>query len=111
MARQTSEVWFLSKKNLLILLEENEEFLEKYLSVQADFSKALNFKIKLLSLSSAEERLMYFLKKKGTYTYDSVSSFAETLYLSREALSRLISKLVKEKKILKNGKTISLPKR
>ena len=110
-AKASSEVWFLNRKNLLIILEENSKFLEHYLSFQANFSKTLNFKIKLLSLSSAEERLMYFLKAKGSYTYKTISSLAESLYLSREALSRLISKLVKQNKILKNGKTISLPKR
>lgn len=108
-AKVISEVWFINKENLLILLENNKYFLEKYLSVQADFSKTLNFKIKLLSLTSAEERLMYFLKKNRHYAYSSISAFAEKLYLSRETLSRLISKLVKNGKILKNGKTLDLP--
>ena len=84
--------------------------MENYLSLQADFSKTLNFKIKLLSLSSAEERLIYFLKEKQPYRYQSITSLANELYLSRETLSRLVSKMEKEGLILKNGKTLSLPR-
>jgi len=105
-----SEVWLINKDNLLILLENNKSFLETYLSLQADFSKTLNFKIKLLSLSSAEERLIYFLKEKQPYRYQSITSLANELYLSRETLSRLVSKMEKEGLILKNGKTLSLPR-
>lgn len=105
-----SEVWMINKDNLLILLENNKSFLETYLSLQADFSKTLNFKIKLLSLSSAEERLIYFLKEKQPYRYQSITSLANELYLSRETLSRLVSKMEKEGLILKNGKTLSLPR-
>ena len=105
-----SEVWMINKDNLLILLENNKSFLENYLSLQADFSKTLNFKIKLLSLSSAEERLIYFLKEKQPYRYQSITSLANELYLSRETLSRLVSKMEKEGLILKNGKTLSLPR-
>ncbi len=105
-----SEVWMINKDNLLILLENNKSFLETYLSLQADFSKTLNFKIKLLSLSSAEERLIYFLKERQPYKYQTITSLANELYLSRETLSRLVSKMKKEGLILKNGKTISLPR-
>jgi len=105
-----SEVWMINKDNLLILLENNKSFLETYLSLQADFSKTLNFKIKLLSLSSAEERLIYFLKEKQPYRYQSITSLANELYLSRETLSRLVSKMEKEGLILKNGKILSLPR-
>ena len=105
-----SEVWLINKDNLLILLENNKSFLETYLSLQADFSKTLNFKIKLLSLSSAEERLIYFLKERQPYKYQSITSLANELYLSRETLSRLVNKMDKEGLILKNGKTISLPR-
>ena len=105
-----SEVWLINKDNLLILLENNKSFLETYLSLQADFSKTLNFKIKLLSLSSAEERLIYFLKERQPYKYQSITSLANELYLSRETLSRLVNKMDKEGLILKNGKTLSLPR-
>lgn len=104
-----SEIWFLSKENLLKILKNDEEFLVLYLTQQSDFSKTLNFKIKLLTISSAEDRLLYYLTfNKNKTAYKSITKLADELYLSRESLSRTIAKLVNVRKIKKIGKTLEL---
>ena len=72
-------------------------------------SKNLNFKIKLLTISGAEDRLTYYLTfNKGKITYKSITKLANELYLTRESLSRTITKMVKEKKITQIRKTLKL---
>ena len=109
-ASSDGELILISKENLLKILQSNLSFLEAYLSSQAEFSKRLNNTIKLLSLSSAEERLLYYLKQNNPLKIKSISSLSESLYLSREATSRLVSKMVKEGKINRNGNMLYLPK-
>ncbi|MBQ6920575.1 MAG: Crp/Fnr family transcriptional regulator [Bacilli bacterium] len=108
-AQKESEIWFISKDNLLKLLKLDETFLLEYLTQQSDFSKTLNLKIKLLTISMAEDRLEYYLTfNKNKLTYESITKLANELYLSRESLSRTITKLVKNRKIKKIGKTLEL---
>ena len=91
------------------LLKQDNELLVLYLTQQSDFSKNLNFKIKLLTISSAEDRLTYYLTfNKGKITYKSITKLANELYLTRESLSRTITKMVKEKKITQINKTLKL---
>ena len=108
-AQKDSEIWFLSKDNLLKILKNDEEFLVLYLTQQSDFSKNLNLKIKLLTISGAEDRLLYYLTfNKNRISYKSITKLADELYLTRESLSRTIAKLSKNKKIKKTGKTLEL---
>ena len=108
-SQNQSEIWFISRENLLKLLKQDNELLVLYLTQQSDFSKSLNFKIKLLTISSAEDRLTYYLTfNKGKITYKSITKLANELYLTRESLSRTITKMVKEKKITQISKTLKL---
>ena len=109
-AKKDTEILLYSKAAFMRILQKNKEFLEAYLSIQANFAKGLNGKIKLLSIPAADERLYYFLANQKRVTFKSISSLAATLFLTREALSRTISKLVKEGKIIRNGNMIELPK-
>lgn len=109
-ASSDGELILISKENSLKILQSNLSFLEAYLSSQAEFSKRLNNTIKLLSLSSAEERLLYYLKQNNPLKIKTISSLSESLYLSREATSRLMSKMIKEGKINRNGNILYLPK-
>ena len=108
-AKTDAEIFLINKQNLIKILQNNTCFLQEYLSKQADFSKSLNSQIKLLSFDSAEEKLLYYLKDKQVVEFTSISSLAKTLFLTRETLSRLISKLVKEKRIIRKGNIIELP--
>ena len=69
-AEKDSEIYFVSKESLTEILKNDDEFLVEYLSEQSDFSKTLNFKIKLLTIQSAEDRVQYYLTfNKGLIIY------------------------------------------
>ena len=108
-AKKPSKVGLIYKKTLMSLLKTNDDFLLEYLLYQSDMGKDLNSKIKLLSLDNAEERFFYYAHtQNNVITYSSITKLATTLSLQRETLSRLISKLVKEKKIVKDKHTIKI---
>lgn len=108
-AKLSSTVVIIRKEVLLSLLQSNKEFLLKYLEIQSNFSKTLNMRIKMLSFSKAEDRLLYLLNvNNGTYKIQSVTSLASYLNLSREATSRLLSKLKRENIISLNKNIITI---
>jgi len=95
-AIEDCEIYLLSKDQLLSLMTNNKEFLLMFLEIQSDFSKQLNLNIKLLTFKSAEEKVMYFLDlNHGIIKIKTISSLANTLFLSRESLSRTLHKLQK----------------
>ncbi|MBQ0008959.1 MAG: Crp/Fnr family transcriptional regulator [Firmicutes bacterium] len=96
-ATKDSTIVIIKRENLILLLQSNKEFMIAYLNTQSNFSKKLNSTIKLLSYSSAEERLRFYLfNNNGKIQYKSVSELASILHLQRETLSRLLTKLEKE---------------
>lgn len=98
----------INEDDFTYLLMNNEAFLKEYLRIESDFTKSLNERIKLLSFDDAEERFFYFLFiNNNKIEFKSISSLATTLSLARETLSRLISKLVRENKIIKSKHNIS----
>lgn len=108
-ATDTSLV-LIKKEALLTILQNNKNFLMQYLQINADFSKHLNHQIKLLSFLNAEDRFLYYLQERHRVKFKSVTELAKTLFLTRETLSRLITKLVKEGKIVRQGNIIELLK-
>lgn len=95
-----STLAFITRQYLLNLLRQNEAFLKAYLQVQSDFGKRLNANIKLLSFSSAEERFLYYLfLHDNRLNFSNVTRLAKDVFMKRETLSRLLSKLEKENKI------------
>ena len=112
LAKKPAKVVLIYEKQLISILKSNNEFLLKYLQLQSDMGKELNGKIKLLSLDGAEERFFYYLhSQNGVIYYSSINKLAVTLSLQRETLSRLISKLIKERKIIKDNHTIRILKK
>ena len=103
-ASKDSKIALINKLDLIKLLRNNEKFLLEFLALEAEFGKSLNSRIKLLALDNAEERLIYYLTiNNKIIKYDSITSLASSLNLSRETLSRLISRLVKNR-IIEKGK-------
>ena len=101
---------YINKENLLIILRNNNAFLNAYLTKLANDSKELNSKVKLLSLDSAKDRLMYYLDiNNNEIKFNTITSLARELNIQRETLSRLISKLVKDKVIIYKDNTIKRP--
>lgn len=95
-----ARIAFINRQSLLNLLRQNEAFLTSYLQVQSDFGKRLNATIKLLSFTNAEERFLYYLfLHDNRVTFSNVTALAKEVFLKRETVSRLLSKLVAENKI------------
>lgn len=108
-ALEKSHVVLLNEKELLNILQNNQDFLLRYLHIQADYVKRLNLNLKLLSYDSARERFLYYLEyHDGLIIYKTITSLAKELFISRERLSRLISELCKEKMIIKEKQLIKL---
>lgn len=108
-ANKDTTLYLFNKKTLIYLLQNNIEFLLEYLKIQGDFGKELNDEIKLLSLNNVEDRLLFYINKnKGIIKYKNITSLSKTLLVSREALSRTITKLVNNKIIIKDKKTIKV---
>lgn len=96
-AYKDSKIFLITKDQMINLLKDNQEFLETYLANQAENGKALNLKIKLLTFNNIEDRFLYYLQiNKFKLRFKSITDLAKTLFVSREALSRLIHRLEKE---------------
>lgn len=103
------EVYLINKDNLRKILMNNEAFLNEYLAIQSNFARSLNTKIKLLSFTSAKERFLYYLFVNNNHiNFKNVTTLSQSLYLTREVTSRLISKLVDEEIIKRNKNEIIL---
>ena len=108
-ATNDSVINYLKKADLVQILQQNTAFLLEFLKYQSDMGKELNSQIKLLNISSAEERLYYFAHlNDDQIRYKSITSLAALLSIQRETLSRLISRLIKESKIIRKNKTIKI---
>ncbi len=104
-----SKVALIKKPQLLSFLSNNEAFMVEYLKRQSDFGKRANSMLKLLSLSDAEERFIYYLKlNKNVIFVKNVTDLAAKLFFSRETVSRLITKLSKKNIIVRKGHLIKL---
>ena len=104
-----STIGFLKENDLLDILKSNRDFLVLYLQKQAEFGKQLNARIKLLSMQSAEERLLfYFHLNNNVIRFTSITALASTLGLQRETLSRIVNRYKKENKIIYNNHQLKL---
>lgn len=100
-ALEDTSILLINKDELLNLFKSNEYFLKEFLKAEGDFTIKLNTKIKLLSFNKIEDKLNYYLfVNNNEIKFKSVVELARILQVAREPLSRLISKLVKEKKII-----------
>lgn len=111
-SKEKSVIAFISKKDLIYLLRNNEDFLNIYLNMQSDMAKELHNRIQLLSLVSAEERLFYYASKNNNViTYKNVTSLAGTIGVQRETLSRLLTNLIERHLIKKEKGKITVIKK
>ena len=106
-AKENSEVVIIKKNVLLDILKNNEEFLKEYLLIQSNFTRSLNTKLKLLAFDSARDRLYFYMSlNDNKITYKTISELSNRLFMKRETLSRLLSKLEKSGEIIRNNNTI-----
>ena len=108
-AQSDSLIALIGKEDLLKILQNNKNFLKEYLKIQSDSSKILNDRIRLLSISSAEERFLYFMhENRNRVSYDSIEQLARQMYLTRETLTRLLRRLESNNSIIRENKVIIL---
>ena len=108
-AQSDSLIALIGKDDLLKILQNNKNFLKEYLKIQSDSSKILNDRIRLLSISSAEERFLYFMhENRNRVSYDSIEQLARQMYLTRETLTRLLRRLESNNSIIRENKVIIL---
>ncbi len=106
-AKEKSTVAIIKKADLINILQTNQDFLLEYLNKQSDFSKVLNSKIKVLSYESSEDRLLVYLgMNDNQIAIKSVTDLAATLCMTRESLSRCLSRLEKKHLIKRKGNVI-----
>ena len=106
-AKEKSTVAIIKKADLINILQTNQDFLLEYLNKQSDFSKSLNSKIKVLSYESSEDRLLVYLgMNDNQITIKSVTDLASILCMTRESLSRCLSRLEKKHLIKRKGNVI-----
>ncbi|MCQ2087557.1 MAG: Crp/Fnr family transcriptional regulator [Bacilli bacterium] len=104
---ESTDVYEFNKKEFIELLTNYEGFAEAFLQYQSEDSKKLNQQIKVQSLPSAEEKIFYLLQiNKQELKFKSITELSRRLYISREATSRAVSKMIKEGKIKIVNKTI-----
>ena len=60
-ARTKTTIGLIKKDDLLLILMNNRNFLSQYLQASSNFTKQLNSKVKILSLTHARERLLYYI--------------------------------------------------
>ena len=100
-AKEETEVYLVDKATLVSILIDNEKFLLAYLQAQSDFGKQMNLNIKLLTFNNAKDRILYYLDiNKNKIAFKSVADLANKLFLTREATSRELHKLEKDKIIV-----------
>lgn len=108
-ASKDTQLVLIKKDDLIEIMHTNKQFMIEFIRIQSNTGKALNNRIRLLSMKSAEDRLLYHLHEHNNIiTYSSISSLARELFLERETVSRLISKLEKNKIIFRDSNTIRL---
>ena len=106
-AKEKSEVAIIKKNVLLNILKNNDEFLNEYLEIQSNFTRSLNTKLKLLAFDSALDRLYFYMSlNDNKITYKTITELSNRLYIKRETLSRLLSKLEKSGEIIRDKNTI-----
>lgn len=104
-----SKIALIYKDQLVKLIKTNDSFMFEYFKLQSNFGKSLNNRIKLLSIDSAEDRFYFYLhENKNKISYSSISGLAKLLYMKRETLSRLVSRLEKQKRIKRTKNTIEI---
>lgn len=97
---EDSKLIEFDKDTILLTLSTNKEFLKEFLNYQSEDSKKLNQTIKVLSIPSCEEKLLYLLQtNNGTIRIKSITDLAKRLNITREATSRAVHHLVKINKI------------
>lgn len=93
---------FLRRSEFIEILCNSQIFLEEYLTYCSKIILNEKTIIKCLKISNIKERLLFFIgENNGSVYYENISSLAKNLSTTRENLSRIISSLEQQNKIVK----------
>lgn len=99
-SKTACEILFIDKQNLLALMSQNKVFLSEYLKIEADNNVLLHDQVRLYCYDGAEERFLFYLyMNKNCIEFKNITQLANVLNLRRETLSRVVNKLIDQKKI------------
>ena len=104
-------VFYLTEVALCKLLEEDHQFLYRYLSFLTGRIQYLNQKIGYLTAGSAERRLALYLMSLGKERVRldaSISSLSELLDVGRASIYRAFDKLTEDGFLIKEGRNLTL---
>lgn len=105
-----TKILHLNKNEFLQCLE-NKDILEEYLRYMSWFTLNDKETIKVLKIQKLEDRIFYLLhSNKGVYRFKNTTQFSIELGVSRETLSRELTKLIDSGKIYRIKNTIHVLK-
>lgn len=109
-ASGNTTILHLNKNEFLNSLQD-KSIIEEYLKYMSEFTLNDKESIKILKIQKLEDKILYILNtNKGVYRFKNISQFSISLGVSREALSREISKMCLEYKIRRVKNTLHLLK-
>ena len=98
-------------KNEFISSLQDKSIIEDYLKFMSEFTLTDKETIKILKIQKLEDKILYILNtNKGVYRFKNISQFSIYLGVSRETLSREITKMCLEHKISRIKNTLHLIK-
>lgn len=108
-AIEKSSLIEFNDEDFIKLLSSNKDFLREFLNYQSEDSKKMNQTIKVLSIPSCEEKLLYLLQiNRGLIKIKSITDLSRKLNITREATSRTVHSLIKQNKLTYIDDTIKL---
>lgn len=111
---KATTIAYINKENLLNIFSNNQKALEYYLKEVCTESVKVKEQTKLLAHKNIRDRIMYYIthnRKNNVCYIDSVTNLAFSLSLPRPSVSRELSKMEKEKLIIKDGNCIYINKK
>lgn len=107
-AGKNTSIAFISKENLIKLLQINKDFLSFYLNLMSEKTIYLNTRSKLLAHKNIRERILYYLEMNNGEVKSNITILSKEIILPRPSVSREIQRMIDDKLIIKNKKSIKL---
>lgn len=113
-ANNNCQIAFISKNNFLNLLSSNTIFRDYYITLLSKKFISMQERIKVLSQNSLYNKVLFYFEMISQKTHSksikikSIDYISKYLNAPRPSVSRVISKLIEDNKIIKNKKIITL---
>lgn len=103
-AKEKTILAYLSKKDLLYILQNNTIFLEAYINLISEKTIHMTQKNKILAHKNIRSRIISFLESKNGKYQKNITLLSKELVLPRPSVSREIHKMIDENIIeINNG--------